>query len=1178
MKKILFAFMSSLLIISGLICNAQETEPEWSRILQLNTYGNQTGRVVTSDNEFTYIIGMIYGPVTFEGADFESTGFNDMILAKVSNSGITSWVRQVQVQNKGTIIPHAIYVDAYGNVYVSGLFSGYLTIGLNTIFSDEYINAFMAKFNSNGDGLWVTSFSSPGNGPSKIAVDEFGNSFLLSQGAKLLKFNNSGSVQWEQLYPNYTLHAVAIRGSELFLGGALQPGLTSFGTIELWSENDANNAFLIKGSLEGIYYDTIVAISASKLSTKEGIYSAYGTFNHPTAGPRIINLNKTLTGLQEDSLTTTVGDLTAASGYLILTIRPDDSVNISGLIYTESGQVVATPGLENRYDPVEGKFYLNYEYTLSGGTRYISEVLTKINSYTDFGSSIADIVINSEGNLVVVGSHTSTLTMNNLTIEKPVKSYYNFIGKCDDSFNFEWLYSSNTLTPVGGAYLYHYRVFIDDAGKIYEHGIIPNAFTFGPVNVAPNNGQFLLRFDPFGYPEESFTLQNTPINRLFVTSAGKIIRTGAYNYQGSPSFGNLFLTQYDNTMTEEWNKYSTNAQSGSPKIVYIRHDYFGNTYVEARILGSCNFFGTTISDNNGVTVNAKLDINGDLVWADIIPDLLPIQNAGTYFGPRLGLDNDDNLLAVGNFRDNLTIGDEVMTNLDATDDGYLVKYTPGGEIAWVVQLNSTGKCEIYGITSDADNNVVVSGVFTADMTILDHTINASGLNAAFLIKLDPNGNYIWAEGFPLEGTIYHSIPATDGNNNIYIGLDVADYENKTITFGSITAPKPELEATVLVKFDPDGNTQWVKTYGAVAGDPNSTSWPVDIKTDAEGNSFLWGWCQTNAVFGTTTLTNPLSNSMFYYIAKINTSGDVVWAKPLYERNYSFNYGDLLDLDYEGNVYVGGHFRDSMLIETQAFVPQGTNDFFVAKFNENGDFQWIKTLYAHSSSLINAISVFRNNILSICGYPGVSNLIGESEVINLGGVTCIIATLVGDMNILFAYPGEISLEAIANSSDTIHIISNTNWTAESNQEWLTLTPASGLGTEEDEIIITAAENTSVDDRYAVVTISATDVENQYIQVTQAGKEVRIEKMTHSSDFYVYPNPNNGRFRLVFDNIKGDLARITITNSIGTIISEFYVTNKSGRMNTEIDLGNVSKGFYFIQLQTGGTKIIRTFIVN
>jgi hypothetical protein len=1173
MKKLLLFLMELILINTFQLINAQD--PDWSRVLQLNTYGNQLGQVVTSDANYVYMAGSIAGPVSFEGTGFLSVGIRDLIIAKISTTGTTSWKKQINALAGGTINANAIKVDPAGNLFISGLFAGTITIGGNIISSSTLMNGFMAKFDSNGNGLWITAFESIGTGVSKIAVDATGSSYLLSRTRKLIKFSNSGVIQWEQIYLNNTLQAVAVYGSNLFIGGALQPGSTSFSPLLLYSNYTLNTGFLARANLDGVYNNALVERPIPK-STKEGTYLASGTFVHPIQGTRVINLSKILTGSAENVLNTTIGDLTSTSGNLILTINPDNSVTIGGTLLAETNPpIVPTTGLENRYDPINKKFYLNYEYTLSNGKRTISEVLTRSYSYSGNGSAITDIAVTTDGKLIITGSHTSDLTLNPFTVVKPTVSSYTFIAKCDNNFYFNWVNSSNALVNPNNE-IYNYRIFLDNSGMIYQYGLIPNSFSYGSVLVNPNGGQFLFRFDSSGNPEEGFALQNTSNGRAYVGNTGKIFTTGSNDYAGATSYGNLYLIQYNNLMSQDWKKISTGAQSGIARISYVKHDTIGNTYVQSRIRGYINYFGANMLNDNEVTVNSKLDINGNLLWVNIIPDLLSAPTGGPFFGPKFTVDKDQNLLTVGSFGASLTIGTFELTNLNSLNDFYILKYTTNGQPDWVVQLNTDGACEINGITADEENNIIVSGEFKSQMTILGHTFSADSIDAAFLLKLDQEGNFLWGKGFPIGGVVYHAIPATDANNNIYLAADIETPDNKIITFGSVIISQPETEATVLAKFDPSGNALWGKTYATVTGDPvNSFSWPVDIKTDANGNSYLWGWCSNNASIGTTALVNPLSNSYSYYLAKINTSGDVEWAKAIYEKNFSFNYGDLLDLDESGNAYVGGHFKDVISIEGTTMTPVGTNDFFAAKYLSNGEFEGIITIPANSSNLINSISVFKENALTIGGYSGMNSTLGSFEIYKKGGSSCIVATL-GNLKFLTATPNTVTIESPANSTASFGVASNISWTAISNQPWLALSRSSGTGYA--SITLTAAPNTLNNDRIAIVTITGSGVEPLLVKVTQAGLLTNNKEPDISNSLDLYPNPNNGKFNLILNLINSDNVKLTITNSVGVEIKNLNLMNKSGTINQEIDLGIIAKGFYFINLHSGKTRLVKTFIVK
>ncbi len=154
MKKIV---TSVFFIAVCLLSTAFSQTPDWGRVLQVNNYGNQNVNAVTADNSFNYIASSISGSVTFDGTVYNSGGYRAMLLIKMNTSGTVVWKRLIFTQSKGYIYAKSCKVDEVGNLYVVGYFNGATTIGAKTINSLDGDNSFIAKFNSNGDGLWATS-------------------------------------------------------------------------------------------------------------------------------------------------------------------------------------------------------------------------------------------------------------------------------------------------------------------------------------------------------------------------------------------------------------------------------------------------------------------------------------------------------------------------------------------------------------------------------------------------------------------------------------------------------------------------------------------------------------------------------------------------------------------------------------------------------------------------------------------------------------------------------------------------------------------------------------------------------------------------------------------------------------------------------------------------------------
>ncbi|RPH32963.1 MAG: T9SS C-terminal target domain-containing protein [Bacteroidales bacterium] len=1113
------------------IKNSNAQAPDWTRVLQANTYGQQSVNVVDVDANSLYTAASISGPITFEGTNYTSVGYRDLLLIKASNIGNITWIKQVNALANGTIYANAIKVDASENIFVAGTFIGSVTIG-NTITSSASVNSFIAKFDANGNGLWVTAFLSTGTGSTRIAIDGSGNAYLIGTSSKLLKFNGTGVKQWEQSFPDRTLQAIAIYGSNLYLGGCLQSGTTNFGTIPLTSLGSINTGFLVKADLDGAYNNSLV-IDGSTATGKDG-------------------------------------------------------------------------------------------------------------------STVTDIICDNSGNLIITGGYVKDLILGAITNTNTNSGHYTYIAKCDNNLVFTWAKSSSELNYTSTT-IFLYRVFFDNSGNIYQYGINSYRIDYGSVSIMLGfSNQFLFKFDSNGNPIVGSVLTNSNIDRLTVYSDGKVFLGKHYTTDGS-TYGNFNLTQLHNDLTLAWEKTSSNSLSGTVKVNYIKHDTDRNTYICARILGHCNYFGTTFNTNTSLTVISKHDINGNLLWVNQIGDISP-----HLLGSSFVLDKDNNILTVGVFKTSLTIGTTTLTSLNSNYEGYVAKYNSSGVFQWVSKMN-LGDNVSYNITVATDNNsnVLVSGVKTPEN---------------YIVKFNSSGEQLWAKSFPME-SYYFSQVTTDANNNIYLTSET--YLNSatgSTAIGTITLNQSDEDGcTALVKFDPNGNAIWANMYGKVNGATRNFGFPCDSKTDALGNTYIWGWCENNSIFGSTTLTNPFPafERYSYYLAKINTSGDVVWAKAIYENKYAFNYGDLLDLDKNGNVYIGGHFIDKISVEGAEYIPEGLTDFFVIKYNESGTFNWIKTIAsdAPKNGFINSLGVFDENTLSIAGNAGKNPTLGSTAINSKGGSNGIIATL-GNLLYLTTSSNTLTVAAAANSTNTFNITSNISWTANSDQTWLTVSSASGSGNatititatanptttsrtanvtisgdgvsdktitvtqdageavlsvstntltvaaaanstntfnitsniswtaNSDQtwltassasgsgnatITLTAASNPNASTRTANVTVSGTNVTSKTVTVTQDAGTSGIDDIGGLKVVNIFPNPSRGYFTLGLNHYNNEAVEVSICNTLGNIVKEFTLQELPENYKKEVDLGNIAKGIYFVIVKTNKNKVVRTITI-
>ncbi len=337
-----------------------------------------------------------------------------------------------------------------------------------------------------------------------------------------------------------------------------------------------------------------------------------------------------------------------------------------------------------------------------------------------------------------------------------------------------------------------------------------------------------------------------------------------------------------------WKRTYSGIAEGDDYPEALTVDAWGNTYVTGR------------SGNDFATV--KYDPDGNQLWA--------VRYDGPYGGYDfpLGVATDDE---GGGY----VFGSSQSGSL--VSDHLTLKYDADGNMLWESRYPAEDSIPRGGIAVDSSGYSYVFGRTTIKMDPSGSVLWTAPAGYNFRsIRIDGQGNVYLAGG---SGNMYTKKYDTDGNQlwmAIYDGpigrfdeaysLAVDDMGNAYITGRSMGWDSAEGYDYATVKYDPDGNEEWVARYN---GPDDDTDYPLCVGVDAAGNVYVTG--NTDG-----WPSGPLTT------IKYDSSGQELWVANYMEGGE----GRRLAVDAGGNVYVMGASEERV--------------FLIIKYDPEGNELWV----------------------------------------------------------------------------------------------------------------------------------------------------------------------------------------------------------------------------------------------
>ncbi len=386
-----------------------------------------------------------------------------------------------------------------------------------------------------------------------------------------------------------------------------------------------------------------------------------------------------------------------------------------------------------------------------------------------------------------------------------------------------------------------------------------------------------------------------------------------------------------------------------------------NIYVTGSFSGTADFKGTSAGPNTLTSIGkqdvfvAKYNAAGAYQWAfNVGAD----EDAPFTSGHSIAVDAAGNVLVTGTFKDTMDFkGTSGASNVltISTEDVFVAKYSSAGVCQWAFNLNSLGAFGT-GITTDANNNVLITGTFYSTADFKGTSLNAdelqtTGFQDAYVAKFNPAGVKQWAftiggaNSSNNVGNFPGGAIATDAAGNVYVtgnfGANFLQTDGGVSDFkGTSTGPNILTAAGMadafVAKYDVNGGYQWAFNIGSPGKQANK--YRDGIAVDGLGNVYVTGdFGGTPDFKGTAAGPNTLSatGDDDIFVAQYNSAGAYQCAFNI-GTGTEINNGRGLAIDAFGNLVVAGNFGETTDFDPSAadksLTAVGSPNAFISKYS------------------------------------------------------------------------------------------------------------------------------------------------------------------------------------------------------------------------------------------------------
>lgn len=344
------------------------------------------------------------------------------------------------------------------------------------------------------------------------------------------------------------------------------------------------------------------------------------------------------------------------------------------------------------------------------------------------------------------------------------------------------------------------------------------------------------------------------------------------------------------------------------------------------------------------------------------------------------VDNEGNTYITGYFWYTIVFStepNEISITSNGFSDIFLAKVNKDGDVVWAKNFGGNDNDYANGISLDAEGNILLTGAFqqTANFNPSGGggVLTSNGVQDIFVLKLNPEGNFIWVKGFGSSNYEESESVSYDAAGNIYLAgyfFSEIDFDPSSAEY--IMTPTSTSGNGFIMKMNGLGEFEWAKQIGGT-----DSAYTKFIKVMENGEIYVLGsytgTCDLNPGPDEFLVTSAAKD---IYVLHLDSSGNFLNVHTSAALDESGNTEVFrLDVDSFGDIYVIGNF-----VGTIDFDPleTGQGDFtltsdsffyngFLLKMKSSGEAAWVKKVGGSDMILMYDVAVSEQNDIFLTGF-------------------------------------------------------------------------------------------------------------------------------------------------------------------------------------------------------------------